>query len=223
MTRTTNFITRRIVPFAFAALLAFAARPVKADTLLYTNGAVNGTIDSDGISSAGVTVSDSFTISANSTLTAATIGLWMKPGDTPSAVDWAIGTTPAGTDIASGTSTFFNQTNLFLNSDGYDIWQSSLYIGGSVAPGAYWFSLGGATSSLGEGVNWDLTDGPSLADILEGSTLNTGDYSESFQIYGATSGTIPEPSSLGLLGMGVISLGILRRSTYRIGKEKIRA
>jgi hypothetical protein len=215
MTRANRFVPRTIAIFAFLALLTGVTRPAHADTLIYSNGSVKGTIDSDNIATSGV--SDSFTVTGNFTLTLATIGLWMKPGDTPSGVDWSIGTSAFSSNVGSGTSSFLGEVEVGENAYGYEIWQVSFDISGTVAPGTDWLSLSGATSSLGEGVNWDLTDGPSLADIFSEGTLYTGDYSESFQIYGNSS-SMPEPSSLSLLG---VTLPLI--FAYRIRKENLHA
>ena len=132
-----------------AVLCLFTGPSVKADTLLFTNGPINGTLDAGGISQGRGPLSDSFTVGGNSALTLAVVGLWLSPGDTPVAVDWEIGTTQFGSDIASGTSSFFDQTNMGPNAADFDIWQSSLDIGGTVHAGTtYWFSLSNATTIL---------------------------------------------------------------------------
>jgi hypothetical protein len=205
----------------FAVLCLLVAAPAEADSLLYDNGPVNGTFDALLIGAGGYQpLSDSFTVGGNSTLTVAQVGLWVPSGNTPTSVDWAIGTVAGGSDIASGTSTFSNQTNEFSNG-GFDIWRSSLDIGGSMAAGTYWFSLQNGTESGGVALYWDMNNGPSTAFV---NGQNVVDFcsqfggttcSESFQIYDSGPAPTPEPSSFLLLGTGLMALaGVLRRCSH---------
>jgi PEP-CTERM motif len=191
--------------------VALGAPNAHADPLLYDNGPINGTIT--GYSGA----SDSFTISSSSTLTVAQIGLWLLPGDTPTSVYWAIGSAMFLSDIASGTSSFFNQTNEGTNSLslGYDIWQSSLDIGGTVVAGTYWFTLLNATTPSGDYVFWDQNNGPSAAYAASNFSIP----SESFQIYGTTTVT-PEPGTSGLMLIGVGLLGLVMRKRIHLGHQQ---
>ena len=208
------------ISFLVCAVLCLCVVPsVKADTLLYSDGPINGTLDAGGISQGRGPLSDSFTVGGNSALTVAVVGLWLSPGDTPVAVDWEIGTTTFGSDIASGTSSFFDQTNMGPNADNFDIWQSSLDIGGTVLGGTtYWFSLSNATTNpafSGEDfVYWDLNNGPSSA-FQRTNGADTPVGSQPFDIFGNPITTTPEPGSILLLGSGLLSLVGIRRRCVR--------
>jgi len=124
-------------------------------------------------------------------------------------IDWSIGTTDFGTDVASGDATL---SNSFVeeNSDSYDIYMNTA-VGLDVllAPGTYWLTLSGSVSSAGSDPEfWDVNYGPSTA-YFSGAGEGS---SEAFDINGDP--VVPEPSSLALLGCGILVLaGALRRKT----------
>jgi hypothetical protein len=190
-------------------LAAASAVPAMADTL-YDNGPLDGNTQSYTINF-GFSVSDSFTLSGGpSNLVSTTIGLWVFAGDMPSTVDWAIGTSFFGSDIGSGTSGLSN-TFQFTNSFGDDVYSSTFDFGqnlNGLADGTYYLTLSNATTMFGNPMYWDQNNGPSQAmDSSLGSVP-----SETFQILGNTLIPTPEPTSLVLLGTGLLGLaGAIRK------------
>jgi hypothetical protein len=148
-------MTAAIIAVCFAAVGSAVAVPV------YSNGAINGSLGSWTINY-GYSLSDEFTISSPADVGTANVGLWMHPGSVPVSVEWSIGTTPDGSQISSGTASLVN-TLLYVNSYGFDIYQSSFYISANLDPGAYYFTLQDALASDGSGVYWDINNGPLLA------------------------------------------------------------
>lgn len=133
---------KRYTLLALTVLLAGNA----GAAVLYSNGPLNGGPPNgfnpgDAFTiNAGLVVSDSFTTTGG-TATSFTIGTWITPGDNFTAVDWAIGTTTFGSQIASGTASISNVFQ-FSSRYAYDIDLSTGALPNVVlAPGSYWFSF----------------------------------------------------------------------------------
>ncbi len=215
----------RIIRLLLLASCWMFAIQAHAGSILYQNGPVNGICDINGCTADawtinfGFEITDSFTISTPSTIQGFNIAVWLDPGDTLSSVDWAIGTTAFGTQIANGTASGANvsSTFLFTNQYGFNIYEASItgldvHVTGG-APQSYWLSLQNATVPSGDPVYWDENSGPSFA---QGNCLKDEMGcipSESFNIVGTPDGgTTPEPSTILLVVSGMIGVGgALRR------------
>jgi PEP-CTERM motif len=184
-------------------LCLFAIVPASAG-VLYTNGALNGGINAWNITQDEVT--DSFVISSAGTMTSFDFATWNYPSQVISNVNWAVGTTNYGTDVASGTSAvsaFFEG----IYGDGYYPIYTNTVSGLSVGldAGTYWLTL--TSASVPTGAYWDQNNGPSTA-YQDATGQLPG--SNAFTIYSGTS--VPEPGSMALLGGGILlMLGALRR------------
>jgi hypothetical protein len=217
--------------------LASLALPVTAlaDTIIYDDGSINGSLSSIFINLAFATA-DSFTLSSSATLSGVKLGLWTPGTDnSPLTLDWSIWNAPGpggvgGVILDSATDASLTNSFLFENSfdGGYGVYQSSFSLPSiSLGAGTYWLELQNAVNTVGNSVSWDLNNGP--ADVwvntsgfitapdcgdLEGTPGLTS-CASAFQILGGTPNTVPEPRGLAaIFGAGALCLAAaLRRSS----------
>jgi hypothetical protein len=216
-------VKKTIAVLCFALVGVIASVPASAGTL-YSNGPSSFETAAYPINF-GNAISDSFTIAANSTATSATFVVWVFSGDTLSSVDWSIGSSAfAGTATTATTAGTLIGTNgnacaIFVET--CDVFTETISLGSlELTAGTYWFTLENAVApdpgnpAFTDPVFWDQSNGPSTADEAGVGNLNGADgpgtNSETFSINGPS--VVPEPSSLLLMGSGLLSFaGMMRR------------
>lgn len=201
------FCNTRLAGFAGLVILTLCLN-ANAD-LVYDNGPMSKSYAST--ISGGQSISDSFTVSSSTSLSAAQVGLWTNGylSAVPVGLDWSIGTSAFGSDISSGTDATLSDTPEGETLDGqFLFFESTFSLSGNLVAGqTYWLTLSNATSNPSAEVGWDDSFGNSVGEYdNNGSkgTLTGPTGSQSFQLYDGPLATVaPLPSTL-LGGVGLL-------------------
>jgi hypothetical protein len=210
---------KRDVAFQMVIALCLAVTPAIAQNDIYDNGPPNGNIDAWTINN-GFFVSDSFILHSTSQVTGLDFTAWLFPGDVLESAEVSISSNPVSGTFYFDATINFTQSGCVANDFGFNVCleQSDSFNGPILNAGTYWLNIQNAVVRSGDPVYWDENDGPSsAADSSLGSIA-----SEAFTLLGghgtettSTTGTTPEPSSILLIGTGILGVAaVLRRRLF---------
>lgn len=204
---------KRITSLCVVALLAvLLVTPARAD-LLYDNGPPGVPTTAYNIGYV-VSVSDSFLLTSASDLTQATIAVVVPTTVVPIWTTWSIGPVPFS--AADGTASDVPLANVLISTaitsstfvSPADLYESTFTLTASLGPGTYWLTLENTLASQDyfAATGWVENDGQSQAQQEWLGVIG----SESFQLYG-NAAAVPEPSTMLLMGSGLLGLWRFRR------------
>ncbi len=216
----------------FVCLLCFAAvASVHADSILYDNSTANSfnSFGSPlGLESGNIYSEDnSFAITSAATINEIMVGIWVPSGTTLTSLTGGIYTAQfaGGADLESisGAPTSSTLVQSGFDFDSYDLYKEYFDITSlNLSPGTYYLALLNGTASGAGQLAWDQSSNvnTSADEWVSFDSVIQNEYTDqsslTFTLYGSGNGTsaTPEPSSLLLLGSGLVALAgaILRKS-----------
>lgn len=142
---------------------------------LYNNGPTLGTANALFIDVYAVPNSFVVNPETQGVLQAVIFAEWVPTGATPLTVEWSVGTSSFGSNVANGTGQIAPSLlcrngqpilgGLCGSGLGYDVYSSTVtFPGGGIFlnEGTYWLTLTNATDNFGGRDGWDVNSGPSI-------------------------------------------------------------
>jgi len=129
-----------------------------AGTPFYTNGIPDPTTNGYLVWGADEATSDF--PATGETLVLFSLVVWVVTGDVPESVDWRIGSSAYGGDVATGTASA-DWSFLFTGGSGFDVWQLDAVVSVALGTGTYWLTLAGGVTEDADQMRWVYSFGGS--------------------------------------------------------------